>query len=144
MWYKNVHYVDMAAEPNPHWPKAGSLHECYDHLPMSKMLINLKAAAFSLESLCILHAKICISALILIQVSNSHHPNSINPVIIQHTSFINCKCYIHLSSFHPLHVTKTLVWQNQIKWHYSNYGLIFTTLIRICDIERDNQNQKGD
>lgn len=40
---------------------------CSDHLSVSKMLISLKAASFSLESFCILHAKICISALFLIQ-----------------------------------------------------------------------------
>lgn len=43
--------------------------------------------------------------------------------------------------FHPLPLTKTLVWQKQITWHCCIHGLIFTTLIRICDIERDKQNQ---
>lgn len=72
---------------------------CSDHLSVSRMLISLKA--FSLESLCILHAKICILHFSFIfnpRVSNLHHPNSINLVIIQHTGFENCKCYIHLSS----------------------------------------------
>lgn len=40
---------------------------CADHLSVLKMLISLQAAASRLESLCILHAKICISALFLIQ-----------------------------------------------------------------------------
>lgn len=43
--------------------------------------------------------------------------------------------------FHPLHLTKTLVWQKQIRWHRCIHGLMFAALIRICDIERDKQNQ---
>lgn len=43
--------------------------------------------------------------------------------------------------FHPLHLTKTLVWQKQITWHCCIHRLIFTVLIRICDIGRDKQNQ---
>lgn len=43
--------------------------------------------------------------------------------------------------FHPRHLTKTLVWQKQIRWHRCIHGLMFAALIRICDIERDKQNQ---
>lgn len=45
--------------------------------------------------------------------------------------------------FHPLHLTRTLVWQKQIRWHRCIHGLMFATLIRICDIERDKQNHVG-
>lgn len=95
----------ITAEQNSRWPKAGSLHSLLDssvHLSVSKMLISPKAAASRFESLYILHAKICILHFSFIfnpRVSNLHHPNSINLVIIQYTGFENCKCYIHLSSF---------------------------------------------
>lgn len=104
-WHKNrvmfcyLHYCWTKLPLTKGWI---STLVCSDHLSVSKMLISLKAAAFRLESLCILHAKICISHFSFIfnpRVSNLHHPNSINPVIIQYTGFKNCKCYIHLSSF---------------------------------------------
>lgn len=63
---------------------------CSDHLSVSKMLISFKAAAFRLESLYILNAKICISHFSFIfnpRVSNLHHPNSINLVIMRYTDF---------------------------------------------------------
>lgn len=46
-----------------------------------------------------------------------------------------------LKMLYTHHLTKTLVWRKQIRWHRCIHGLIFTTLIRICDIERDKQNQ---
>lgn len=64
-----------------------------DHLSVSKMLISPKADASRFESLYILHAKICILLFGFIfnpRVSNLHHPNSINLVIIQYTDFKNC------------------------------------------------------
>lgn len=80
------------------------LHTLYssDRLSVSKMLISPNTAASRFESLYILHAKICILYFSFIfnpRVSNLHHPNSINLVIIHYTGFKNCKCYIHLSSF---------------------------------------------
>lgn len=80
--------------------KAWNLYTCLlgSLVSAEKMLISLQAAACRLESLCILHAKICISALFLIQ---EFQTCTIQIVLTRwlYSWFKICKRYIHLSSF---------------------------------------------
>lgn len=81
------------------------------------MLIIHKGATSLLQSCYISYAKICIPALFLIQDVQTYTIQIVLTRWLYSTLVLKRLAHLmlQLSSFHPLYVTKTLVWQKQIK-----------------------------
>lgn len=134
-----MHCNDIASPVSSQWLRDASRQlVCSDHLPVIKNANQSQSSCLLRRACENMHSSFP-SALFLIQ------------------EFLTCTIQIALTwwlgitlalkmlytpfIFHPLHLTKTLVWQKQIRWHRRIHGLMFAALIRICDIERDKQNQ---